>query len=73
VLADFTADWTPGAQDEEWVLDKEVWTVFYDGSWGTFSAGAAAVLFSPSRMKTSYAAKLDFNVQIILQSMKQYC
>jgi hypothetical protein len=59
-LADFIADWTPRAQDEERVLDEEVWTFFCDGSWGTFGAGAAAILFSPSKIKTSYVAKLDF-------------
>jgi ribonuclease HI len=60
VLADFIADWILGAQDEERALDEEVWAVFCDGSWGTFGAGVAAVLISPSKMKTSYAAKLDF-------------
>jgi hypothetical protein len=31
-LADFIADWTPGAQGEEVTKDAEAWTVFYDGS-----------------------------------------
>jgi ribonuclease HI len=35
--------------------------VFCDGSWRTFSAGAAAVLVAPSKVKTCYAAKLDFS------------
>jgi ribonuclease HI len=35
--------------------------VFCDGSWGTFGAGAAAVLVSPSKVKTCYAARLDFS------------
>jgi hypothetical protein len=60
-LADFIADWTPGAQDEEKTNDAEAWTIFCDGSWGTFSAGAAAMLISPSKIKTGYAARLDFN------------
>ena len=60
-LADFIADWTPGAQDEEKTNDADAWTVFCDGSWGTFSAGAAAILISPSKIKTCYAARLDFN------------
>jgi ribonuclease HI len=51
----------PGAQDEEKTNDAEAWTIFCDGSWGTFSAGAAAVLISPSKIKTCYAARLDFN------------
>jgi hypothetical protein len=42
-LADFIAGWTPGAQEEEASKDAEAWTVFCDGSWGTFVAGAAAV------------------------------
>jgi ribonuclease HI len=61
VLADFIADWTPGAQDEEKTTDAEAWTVFCDGSWGTFGAGAAAVLISPSKIETCYAARLDFS------------
>jgi hypothetical protein len=60
-LADFIADWTPGAQEEEASKDAEVWTVFCDGSWGTFGAGAAAVLVAPSKVKTCYAARLDFS------------
>jgi ribonuclease HI len=49
------------AQDEERTKDNEAWTVFYDGSWGTFGAGAAAILISPSKVKTCYAARLEFN------------
>jgi hypothetical protein len=30
-LADFIADWTPGAQDEETMKDDEAWTIFCDG------------------------------------------
>jgi ribonuclease HI len=59
-LVDFIADWTPGAQEEETNKDAEAWTVFYDGSWGTFGAGATAVLVAPSKIRTCYAAKLDF-------------
>jgi hypothetical protein len=60
-LADFIADWTPGAQEEEINKDAEAWTVFCDGSWGTFGAGAAVVLVAPSKVRTCYAAKLDFS------------
>jgi hypothetical protein len=60
-LADFIADWTPGAQEEEANKDAEAWTVFCDGSWGTFGAGAAAVLVAPSKVRTCYAARLDFS------------
>jgi ribonuclease HI len=35
--------------------------MFCDGSWGTFRAGAAAILISPSKIKTCYAARLEFN------------
>jgi hypothetical protein len=59
-LNEFIADWTPGAQEEETNKDAEAWTVFCDGSWGTFGAGAAAVLIAPSKIRTCYAAKLDF-------------
>jgi ribonuclease HI len=60
-LADFIADWTPGAHEEEINKEAEAWTVFCDGSWGTFIAGAAAVLVAPSKVKTCYVAKLDFS------------
>jgi hypothetical protein len=60
-LVDFIAEWTLGAQDEERTKDNEVWTVFCDGSWGTFSAGVAAILISPSKIRTCYAARLEFN------------
>jgi ribonuclease HI len=60
-LAYFIADWTLGAQEEEASKDVEAWTVFYDGSWGTFGAGAAAVLVAPSKVRTCYAVKLDFS------------
>jgi ribonuclease HI len=61
-LADFIADWTPpGAQDEERTKDDEAWTLFCDGLWGTFGAGAAAILISPSKIRTCYVARLEFN------------
>jgi hypothetical protein len=60
-LADFIADWTPGAQEEETNKDTEVWTVFCDGSWGTFGVEAAAILVVPSKVRTCYAARLDFS------------
>jgi hypothetical protein len=59
-LADFIADWTPGAQEEGINKDAEAWIVFCDGSWGTFGAGAAAVLVARSKVRTCYATKLDF-------------
>jgi ribonuclease HI len=35
--------------------------VFCDGSWGTFGAGAAVVLVTPSKVRTCYAVKLYFS------------
>jgi ribonuclease HI len=35
--------------------------VFCDGSWGTFGVGADAILISPSKIRTCYAAGLEFN------------
>jgi ribonuclease HI len=35
--------------------------MFCDGSWGTFGAGAAAVLVAHSKVRTCYVAKLDFS------------
>jgi ribonuclease HI len=50
-----------GAHEEGHLTDTEAWTTFCDGSWGTFDAGAAAILISPSKIKTCYAARLEFN------------
>jgi hypothetical protein len=71
-LADFIADWTPGAQEEEASEDVEVWTIFCDGSWGTFGAGAAAVLVAPSKLKLKLATQQDLIsvAQITLLSTK---
>jgi ribonuclease HI len=60
-VADFIADWTPGAQGAEATKDVEAWTIFYDGFWGTFGARAAAVLVAPSKVRTCYAIKLDLS------------
>jgi ribonuclease HI len=60
-LADFIANWTPWAQDEERIKDEEAWIVFCDGSWGTFGAGVVAILISPSKIRTGYATRLEFS------------
>jgi ribonuclease HI len=60
-LAYFIADWTPGAHEEGTSKDAEAWTVFCDGSWGAFGAGAVAVLVAPLKVKTCYVVKLDFS------------
>lgn len=59
-LEDFVADWTIRPQNKASSLDKVVWTVSYDGSWGFFGAGVAAIVISPSKVKTSNVAKLQF-------------
>jgi hypothetical protein len=60
-LADFIADWTPGAHEEGCLTNTEAWTMFCDESWGTFDTCAIAILNSPSKIKTCYAARLEFN------------
>jgi ribonuclease HI len=50
-----------GSYEEVHQIDDEAWTVFCDGSWGTFSAGATTILVSPSRIKTCYASRMEFN------------
>ena len=60
-LADFIVDWTPGAHEEVHPIDDEAWLVFFDGSWGSFGVGATAVLIPPSKIKTCYTARLEFN------------
>jgi ribonuclease HI len=60
-LAEFITDWMLGAQEEEANKDAKAWTVFCDGSWGTFGAGAAVVLVAPSKVRTCYATRLDFS------------
>jgi ribonuclease HI len=35
--------------------------VFCDGSWVTFGTGATTVLVSPTKIRTCYAVRLDFN------------
>jgi hypothetical protein len=60
-LAGFIADWMPGAQEDNTNKDAEAWTMFCDGSWGTFGAGVAAVLVAPSKVRTCYAARLEFS------------
>jgi hypothetical protein len=43
-LVDFIVDWTPSPQDEAIHTDEVVWTVFSDGSWGSFEDGVAPLL-----------------------------
>jgi hypothetical protein len=62
----------PWAQEEGSITNIEGWTVFCDGSWGTFGAGAAVILISPSKIKTFYAARLESTARITLQSTKLF-
>lgn len=42
------------------IPDKVVWTVFCDGSCASFGVGVVIVIILPSKLKTLYAAKLEF-------------
>jgi ribonuclease HI len=50
----------PSSQDEAAKSGEAIWTVFCDGSWGSFGAKATAVIVSPSKVKTSYVVRLQF-------------
>jgi hypothetical protein len=67
-LADFIADWTSGAHEEGTSKDAEAWTVFCDGPWGAFGAGAAAVLVAKHVMQSNWISV----AQIILLSTKHF-
>jgi hypothetical protein len=58
-LVDFIVDWITTPQDVA-IHDEAICIVFYDGSWGSFGAGVVAIIDSPSKLKTLYAAKLEF-------------
>jgi hypothetical protein len=59
-LADFINDWTLGLQDEATPLDEAIWTVFCYGLWGSFRADAVAIIVSPSKIRTLYVVKVQF-------------
>jgi hypothetical protein len=58
-LVDFIVDWMTTPQDVA-IHDEAICIVFYDGSWGSFGACVVAIIVSPSKLKTLYAAKLEF-------------
>jgi hypothetical protein len=62
----------PGAQEEEKTNDAEAWTIFCDGSWGTFGAGAAAILISYKKSKPTMQQDWTSTAQITLQSTKPF-
>ena len=59
-LADFFTDWTSSPQDEVTHSDEVVWKVFCVSSWGSFRARATTIIVSPSKVKTSYVVRLQF-------------
>jgi hypothetical protein len=59
-LANIIVDYTPCSQDKARTPEEAIKTVFSDGSWGSFMAGVVAVISSPSKAKTSYVAKLQY-------------
>jgi hypothetical protein len=65
-LADFIVDWTLGAHEEGHLIDDEAWTVFFEGSWGSFGAGATVVLISASKIRTCYQLGWNSSAQTTL-------
>lgn len=59
-LADLIADYTPSPLEPISIDDEVVQIVFYDDSWGSFEVGVVVVIVSPLKLRTSYAAKLEF-------------
>ena len=53
-LADFVAEWTLSEKDVELPYEDEIWQVHCDGSYTATGAGVAAILRSPSGIKTAY-------------------
>ena len=60
VLADFIADWTPGAPSQEQPKIEAIWQLECDGAYQRDGAGASAVLTAPSGTQLKYAVRLDF-------------
>jgi hypothetical protein len=56
ILAYFIAEWMEPSSQIENTVHESPWLVYCDRAWG--SAGAAAVLISPSGIKLHYAARL---------------
>jgi hypothetical protein len=69
-LAHFIADRTPGAQEEEASKDAEAWTVFCDGSWGTFGQEQPLCWSHPTKLKLATQQDLISAAQITLLSTK---
>lgn len=60
MLADFVVDWTLVASVGGPPIAELVWTAFIDGVWGASTAGAAALLTTPSGQEIQYAVRLEF-------------
>lgn len=61
VLADFITDWT--TPDTEPKIPEKQWVVFCDGAYNNDGTGIAAVVISPSGLRTRFAARLAFPKQ----------
>jgi ribonuclease HI len=62
VLADFIIDWTgPVGPHQE--HSEKVWTIHCDGAWCHAGAGTAAIITSPTGVKSRYAARLSFALE----------
>ncbi|XP_066314708.1 uncharacterized protein [Miscanthus floridulus] len=59
VLADFIAEWTE-VQMPPVVVDKEYWTMYFDGSVMKKGAGAGLVFVSPLGVHMRYMVRLHF-------------
>jgi ribonuclease HI len=54
----------PSPQDEATHSDEAIWTVFCDGSWGSFATGAVAFIVPPSKVKALCVVRLQFQCTI---------
>jgi ribonuclease HI len=64
VLAYFIADWTEPSCYNEGLVNDTSWHVYCDRAWVVSSAGAAAILISPSGIKLRYVARFLFTAEI---------
>ena len=58
-LADFVAEWTE-VQEPPSAVDREHWTLFFDGSLMLSGAGAGVVLTSPKGERIKYVLQIHF-------------
>nr|AAL83334.1 Putative gag-pol polyprotein [Oryza sativa Japonica Group]AAM08723.1 Putative gag-pol polyprotein [Oryza sativa Japonica Group] len=60
VLADFVADWTIPENRPDSQMDKETWTMAFDGAFNSQGAGAGFILTAPTGDQFKHAIHLDF-------------